>query len=135
MLLTEGGDSDKLGRGAVWGGEIDLCIHQNHVFAVRFDQRKVLPKFAEYEMQSEYARQYFLQVAKKTTNLASINKTQLSAFPLRYPPTLDEQHKIVEYLDTLSREIQAMIEIQTKDSGFIKQLEQTILAQAFSGGL
>jgi type I restriction enzyme S subunit len=52
LLLTEGGDFDKLGRGAVWRSEIELCIHQNHVFAVRFNQSEVLPEFAEYEMQS-----------------------------------------------------------------------------------
>jgi len=34
VLMNEGGDFDKLGRGAVWNGEIDPCITQNHVFAV-----------------------------------------------------------------------------------------------------
>lgn len=135
LLLTEGGDFDKLGRGAVWEGGINPCIHQNHIFAVRFDQNKVLPKFAEYEMQSEYARQYFLKVAKKTTNLASINKTQLSAFLVRYPPTRDEQHKIIAYLDTVRSEIEDMQETQTADSQLIEQLEQSILAQAFRGEL
>lgn len=33
ILLNEGGDRDKLGRGWVWSGEIRPCIHQNHVFA------------------------------------------------------------------------------------------------------
>ena len=35
VLMNEGGDNDKLGRGAIWHGQIDPCIHQNHVFAVR----------------------------------------------------------------------------------------------------
>ena len=35
VLMTEGGDIDKLGRGCVWRGEIPGCLHQNHVFAVR----------------------------------------------------------------------------------------------------
>ena len=35
LLLTEGGDPDKLGRGTVWRGELDECIHQNHIFRVR----------------------------------------------------------------------------------------------------
>jgi len=33
VLLTEGGDFDKLGRGAVWEGQIEDCVHQNHVFS------------------------------------------------------------------------------------------------------
>ncbi len=32
LLLTEGGDWDKLGRCAVWREEIPNCIHQNHIF-------------------------------------------------------------------------------------------------------
>src|SRR5690606_29117180 len=35
ILMNEGGDNDKLGRGAVWEGQVDECLHQNHVFAVR----------------------------------------------------------------------------------------------------
>lgn len=31
MLMTEGGDFDKLGRGDVWKGQFSLCLHQNHV--------------------------------------------------------------------------------------------------------
>lgn len=34
VLMNEGGDFDKLGRGAIWQGDIPDCIHQNHVFAV-----------------------------------------------------------------------------------------------------
>jgi type I restriction enzyme S subunit len=35
VLMTEGGDIDKLGRGTVWEGQIKPCLHQNHVFRVR----------------------------------------------------------------------------------------------------
>ena len=132
LLLTEGGDYDKLGRGAVWEGQIELCVHQNHIFAVRFDQNAVLPKFAEYEMQSWYARHYFLSVAKKTTNLATINKTKLGNFPLRYPSPA-EQQCIVEHLDAIRDEVNASREQIAQDSQSVEQLEQSILAAAFRG--
>jgi len=35
ILMTEGGDRDKLGRGGVWREEISPCSYQNHIF--RFD--------------------------------------------------------------------------------------------------
>jgi type I restriction enzyme, S subunit len=37
LLLTEGGDPDKLGRGTLWNDELPECIHQNHVFRVRWE--------------------------------------------------------------------------------------------------
>jgi type I restriction enzyme S subunit len=75
-----------------------------------------------------------LSVAKRTTNLASINKTQLSAFPIRYPPK-KEQQSIMRHLDSVKTEIEAMQQIQTQDAQSLEQIEQAILAQAFQGEL
>jgi type I restriction enzyme S subunit len=86
MLMTEGGDPDKLGRGAIWTGQIPYCAHQNHVFRVRADRTRILPHFLACLSGSAYGKGYFLRVAKRTTGIASINKTQLSAFPVLLPP-------------------------------------------------
>ena len=32
ILMTEGGDADKLGRCAIWRDVVDGCLHQNHIF-------------------------------------------------------------------------------------------------------
>lgn len=82
VLMTEGGDIDKLGRGTVWRGEIPDCLHQNHVFAVRVDHSKVRPYWISIHSESAHGRGYFLTAGKKTSNLASVNKTQVSAFPV-----------------------------------------------------
>lgn len=87
LLLTEGGDPDKLGRGYIWNGEIEGCIHQNHIFRVRVDDNKVLnPLFLSGLIGSIYGKSYFLRSAKQTTGIASINSTQLKKFPLILPP-------------------------------------------------
>ena len=83
ILMTEGGDFDKLGRGAVWQAQIEPCLHQNHVFAVRPIARIVDPGYLSALAGSEYGRTYFLSCAKRSTNLASINSSQLRAFPRR----------------------------------------------------
>jgi type I restriction enzyme S subunit len=99
ILMTEGGDFDKLGRGDVWQGEIDPCLHQNHVFAVRAQPDWVDPRYLSALASSEYGRAYFLGCAKRTTNLASINSSQLKAFPVLLPP-LPEQSRIHSVLST-----------------------------------
>ena len=86
LLMTEGGDPDKLGRAALWRGEIDLCVHQNHIFKVRSNRALLSPEYLRSLAGSAYGKAYFLRVAKKTTGIASINKTQLSAFPVVLPP-------------------------------------------------
>ena len=70
VLLTEGGDPDKLGRGTVWRGDVDECIFQNHIFRVRLDTRIILPEVASYIIGSDYGKKYFLRSAKQTTGIA-----------------------------------------------------------------
>lgn len=86
LLLTEGGDPDKLGRGTVWNAEIPECIHQNHIFRVRIKDPAVSPIFLNWLVGSQRGKRYFLRSAKQTTGIASINMTQLKNFPLLVPP-------------------------------------------------
>lgn len=99
VLFTEGGDFDKLGRGTVWRGEIPNCLHQNHVFAVRPSPSELLPEFLAALASSAHGRRYFQLSSKQSTNLASINSTQLKEFPVPLPSLL-EQRKIAEILRT-----------------------------------
>ena len=86
LVMTEGGDPDKLGRAAVWNGELGYCAHQNHVFRVRPDTEVVLTDYLRDVAGSVYGKAYFLSVAKQTTGIARINKTQLGGFPVPVPP-------------------------------------------------
>lgn len=104
VLMTEGGDFDKLGRGAVWQGQIDPCLHQNHVFAVRPKAGVVDAGYLAALAASEYGRTYFLSCAKRSTNLASINSTQLKAFSVRMP-LIEEQRRIARILSTWDQAI------------------------------
>jgi type I restriction enzyme, S subunit len=97
VLLNEGGDRDKLGRGWVWSGQLPLCIHQNHVFRARLDLNTVDPKFVSHYANSNGA-EYFYKHGKHTTNLASINLTLLGQLPLPLPP-LTEQRRIVAEIE------------------------------------
>ena len=86
LIMTEGGDSDKLGRAAVWNGELPYCAHQNHIFRVRPNREFVLTDYLRDLSGSGYGKAYFLSIAKRTTGIASINKAQLGSFPVPIPP-------------------------------------------------
>jgi len=98
VLMTEGGDLDKLGRGYPWEGQIPGCLHQNHVFAIRTNRHLLLPQFLAYLTASRYGRDYFEATGKRTTNLASTNSKKVGTFPIPLPP-LDEQEEIVKHID------------------------------------
>lgn len=101
IVMTEGGDHDKLGRGAIWNASIPNCIHQNHVFRVRVDRRSILPTYFAAFLRTPQAKRYFLRCAKKTTNLASINMTQLRGLPVPVP-SISLQRKFEEAVQTIN---------------------------------
>jgi len=128
VLLTEGGDYDKLGRGCLWEGQIEPCIHQNHVFRVRPKPGKLNSSFFAHYLQGAKAKHYFLRCAKKTTNLASINLTQLKALPV--PNVSMEEQKRFELRIQAAGECSTL----TGDKTLIS-LIRSLSAHAFSGQL
>ncbi|OCB01598.1 type I restriction endonuclease subunit R [Acidithiobacillus ferrivorans] len=103
LLITEGGDWDKVGRTAIWRGGVDNCLHQNHVFKARVPSSSLLNEWVELVFNSGIGRDYFAGASKQTTNLASINMTQLRGFPMPIPP-LDEQRAVLAKLDALTEQ-------------------------------
>ena len=91
VLMTEGGDPDKLGRGAIIHEPPQDCIHQNHIFRVRLKQDILLSVFMAQYLQQQKAKRYFLGCAKQTTGIASINMRQLSALPVLVPPMKEQE--------------------------------------------
>lgn len=115
VLMNEGGDFDKLGRGCVWDGQIQPCITQNHVFAVR--PRRILSNWLNAITSSGFAQFYFMTRSKQSTNLASISSTNLMELPVLLPPE-DEQERIVSFIveqttsfDNLTAEAERAIEL------------------------
>lgn len=126
LLMTEGGDPDKLGRAALWQGQIELCVHQNHIFKVRSNRKLVLPEYLRALAGSRYGKNHFLRIAKKTTGIASINKTQLSAFPVVLPPMIKQERFVKQVAQVESIQSQQAAATATAQATF-----DALLAQVF----
>lgn len=97
VLLNEGGDKDKLGRGAVWSGQVENCIHQNHVFRARITDDRFSAEFVSAWANS-FGQRWFETYGTQTTGIASISKTTLSKFPVPLLPK-DQQMRWAAALD------------------------------------
>ncbi|MFC9973139.1 restriction endonuclease subunit S [Spirillospora sp. NPDC127200] len=128
VLLTEGGDWDKLGRGAVWDGRIDPCVYQNHVFRVRCDVDRLIPEYFALYVGSTPGRAYFMSIAKQTTNLATINSRQLKEMPIPVPP-VEDQRKIALFVGEYRQGI-ALDRAQLRD---MKRLRQGLMEDLLTG--
>ena len=128
VLMNEGGDLDKLGRGSIWHGEFNPCVHQNHVFVVRCHQT-ISPDFLIYWTGSTPARQYFLLAGRQTTNLASINKMALGQLPVPFPANQAEQRAIAAALS----DVDALIAILDQFIAKKRDLKQAAMQQLLTG--
>lgn len=128
LLMTEGGDWDKVGRAAIWNGEISVCLHQNHVFRARMRSSEMEPFWIERYFNSTIGRKYFESASKQTTNLASINISQVRACPVPVPPLAEQRlivnrvNKLMALVDQLESQL-----AESKSSG--KNLLEALIAE------
>jgi len=126
VLMNEGGDFDKLGRGTVWRGEIDICLHQNHVFKVRPYLEQLESEYLAAVSASPYGKAFFMLASKQSTNLASINSTQLKSFPIPLP-ALSEQKALVELVRAHSETLESSQQERRKLESIKTALMQDLL--------
>ena len=132
VLMTEGGDFDKLGRGYVWSGQIQGCLHQNHVFAVRSHIEKLHPLFLAHLTACSYGRAYFTSTSQQTTNLASTNSMKIRAFPVVLPPC-DEQMSILEAIGHLASKLDTLIAKVRKQIENLQEYRIALISSAVTG--
>ncbi|MBV9855564.1 MAG: restriction endonuclease subunit S [Streptosporangiaceae bacterium] len=134
VLMTEGGDLDKLGRGTVWNGEIENCLHQNHVFAVRSDQTKLAPEYLALITRTAYARSYFESTGTKTTNLASTSSSKIRDFRI---PLIDltDQARVVRETESWLEEVTKVQAVLTLQRALLAERRQALITAAVTGGI
>ncbi len=133
ILLNEGGDRDKLGRGWIWQGELRECIHQNHVFRARVRVADLQPRYLSHYANTQGAH-YFQDEGKQTTNLASISLSKVKALPVTVPPAAEQVRIVAEVERRLSLldKLDATVDLNLARC---RRLRQSILKRAFEGRL
>jgi type I restriction enzyme S subunit len=130
VLMNEGGDYDKLGRGCIWSGQIHPCITQNHVFAVR--PRSVSSEWLNLYTSSRAAQFYFMSRSKQSTNLASISSTNLMELPVPLPPR-SEQQVVVDLVTARLQKLDVMNSESAQAIALLQERRAALIAAAVTG--
>lgn len=130
VLMNEGGDNDKLGRGHIWRNEIANCVHQNHVFAIR--PHGVSSEWLNAYKGSVAAQSFFTFRSKQTTNLASISSSNLLDLPVPRPPE-EEQAKILAHLGRAIVRIDALITKTERSIELLREHRTALITAAVTG--
>jgi type I restriction enzyme S subunit len=133
VLMTEGGDPDKLGRGTVWPGDFGPCLHQNAIFAVRPDCR-LLPEYLALVTRTRYARAYFEVTSSKSTGIAHTSSTKITGFRVPLPP-VEEQRRIAAAVSEAAARIGALREPSLRQLTILAERRQALITAAVTGGI
>ena len=134
LLIVEGnGSQAQIGRMAIWKGEIEDCVHQNHIIRARLHDG-LIPRYAESYWNSPVGASGVSKVASSTSGLYTLSVRKISVLPIPVPPLAEQCRIVAEVGRRLSVIQQADITVQTSlmRAG---RMRQSILKQAFSGKL
>ena len=99
VLFVEGnGSPDQIGRVAVWEGQSEPMLHQNHIIKARPDKSKVLSKYCMYYFMTQEGRNQILSNAKTTSGLFTLSLSKISGFVFPLAP-LEEQQQFLRIVN------------------------------------
>ncbi|MFD9477466.1 restriction endonuclease subunit S [Streptomyces nojiriensis] len=133
VLLNEGGDRDKLGRGWIWEEQIEDCIHQNHVFRARVVNDIIDPLLLAWHANS-FGKSWCDRNGKQTVNLASISLRKIKLLPVPVPPR-EVQAELVKVIQSHVAEAAAAHQLAQGALAQASELRGALLHAAFTGAL
>lgn len=133
ILLNEGGDRDKLGRGWVWEGQVENCIHQNHVFRARVIGQKIHPKLLAWHANG-FGKAWCDRNGTQSVNLASISLRKIKLLPLPIPPQ-EIQEQLVKTIELHLEGVATARATAETALAHARDLRAALLNAAFTGAL
>ena len=86
LLIVEGNGSDtQIGRSAIWNGQIDPCVHQNHLIRVRLGD-EALPLYVQTFLSSSEGRRQIMAKAVNTSGLHTLSTRKIRSIEIPVPP-------------------------------------------------
>ncbi|MCE3019202.1 MAG: restriction endonuclease subunit S [Pirellula sp.] len=104
VLVVEGhADPTEIGRAAIWQGEIDDCLHQNHILRVR-TSNDLLPHYLLAFLNSPKGKSHIRRCAKSSSGLYTINSTVLREMQIPIQ-SIDHQKEVVDNIEAIHRRV------------------------------
>jgi len=131
LLVCEGGE---VGKTAIWRGEIETCLYQNHIHRLRRRNEGVIPEFFMYWMQAAFQVFSLYKGQSSNTTIPNLSGTRLAKFIVPFPPQ-ETQHRLVSYLKEKVAYVQNLQSAIRNQQSTLEALPQAILRKAFRGEL
>ncbi len=129
IIVVEGGN---VGLSCIYGGEVAPCYIQNALHRV-FPKNNFSNKFLLYWMKFVEKSNYIQQITNRAT-ISHYTKEKLENTPF-VNISLDEQHRIADYLDAKCAEIDHSMELVRQGIDKLKEYKKSVITEAVTKGL
>jgi type I restriction enzyme S subunit len=131
ILVVEGnGSASEIGRCAVWNGEVENCVHQNHIIRCR-PKEVLLTPYTTLYLNSPDGMAEMKRLAITSAGLFSLSVGKIRKIPFPLPP-LAEQHRIVAKVDELMALCDQLEASLTTGDATRRRLLDALLAEALA---
>lgn len=133
VLIIEGnGSPDQIGRAALFRGEIETCVHQNHVIRLRPDRTRMLPEFLNMFLNSPAGQEAVQAESRSTSGLRTLSVGRISQ--IRVPvPEMDQQERVARSLERLRSEQAKLMSRRREVMEQLSRLVPAVLDRTFDG--
>lgn len=92
---------------------------------------QLYPRYLFYQTICKYIKESF-DIEQTGSTTPTISQEKINEFPILTPP-LNEQQKIVDYLDEQTKEIDDLVELEQKKIELLKEYRQSLISEVVTG--
>lgn len=126
LLVCEGGE---IGRAAVWNGEIETCLYQNHLHRLRpMDATSTHSRFVLAWLEEGFKQRNVYEGTGNRTTIPNLSRSRLAELSLPHPPA-DEQYETVAILDSIDQKM----ELHRRKHAILEEFFRALLHKLMTG--
>lgn len=98
ILFNRTNSKELVGKTAIFNSEGDY-VFASYLIRIRVDEKKVMPKYVVYYMNSREIKKKLHNMARPSVNMSNINAKELLSIKIKMP-SIEQQKKVVSVLDS-----------------------------------
>lgn len=123
-----------VGRCCIVPQKAEDWLFNYHIIRVALDKSRIEPRYVHWTIRASADVEEYLSEKIRGATRQGVNSTIVGALPCRVP-SLDEQRRIVAYLDNLQTKVDALKQLHAETAAELDAMLPAILDAAFKGNL
>jgi type I restriction enzyme S subunit len=122
---------DDIGVSSTCLKSINQCVFSGFVIRFRFYQETHVPEYSKYHFQTHW-KKVFIESKMNIVTRSSLSQQVLGQVPVLIPP-IEEQNQIVEHLDSKTKQIDDLVQLEQKKIDLLKDYRQSLISEVVTG--